>query len=555
MVTGMIISAFLKLESKSYAFLGFLGIGLIAPLFLILGLNLSFFRLVIVICLVVLVVSGRFERFNYNWMNNVKNSWRIEIFILAIAFLGFYFLFREAIGVNGIRLFSLGNADPVNYAIVAKNIVKNGIETIPSMYQANLSAVSTWDWMSAQTILAFISMVMNRLPSDIVFPLYAVMFTLISKTLIQTNKTTNIFIKSLVITSLTTLGLLPYIIGSGFIAQTFSLYTFINILSLVSSFKNKENKEKFIIIILSNILLFNLYLPGFLVSVTLILLYFVANFFNHGNEFFKIAKFELVIVKVIAVIPFTFLLLTPGFNYLITNAVVITNDVSPGWSCSSNSLIGMVFSQFNCFDNRKNLSFTLILIFVLFLIFTKVIKIQFKKIYFLMFLVIPIIIIISFLDIESLTYRIWKSIAYLQLFFVFLISRHLLHNLSKNRQTSLTLRIISIVLFSFISYQNLGNSMLLRNNTYAFSATPEVQRLQSVGKLPFYSEIDIGVGGMEGMLIAAYLPNPRFNFVQDTPYYSGTKKKYKVSLEKLDDMNKSKEKEAIPNTDYFLIFK
>ena len=551
----MVVSAFFNLESKSYAFLGFLGIGLIAPSFLTLGLNLSFFRLAIVISLVALILTNRFERFNFTWVINVKNSWRIEIFILTIAFLGFYFLFREAIGNNGIRLFSLGNADPVNYAIVAKNLVQNGVENIPSMYQANLSAVSKWDWMSAQTILAFISLSLNRLPSDIVFPLYAAMFILISKTLIQTNKSTNIFIKSLVITSLTTLGLLPYIIGSGFIAQTFSLYTFINILSLVSSYRSEENKEKFIIIILSNILLFNLYLPGFLVSATLISLYFVANFLNHGNKYLKIAKFESVIIKVIAVIPFTFLLLVPGFNYLITNAVVITDDLSPGWSCRSNSLIGMVFSQFNCFDNRKNLSLTIILIFVLFLIFARVLSNQFKKIYYLMFLVIPIIITISFLDIESLTYRTWKSIAYLQLFFVFLISRHLLHNLFKGRQMSLTLRIISIVLFSFTSYQNFGDTMLQRNNTYAFSATPEVQRLQYVGKLPSYSEIDIGVGGIEGMLIAAYLPNPRFNFVLDTPYYSGTGKKYKVSLEKLDDMNKSKEKEAIPYTDYFLIFK
>ena len=96
--------------------------------------------------------------------------------------------------------------------------------------------------------------------------------------------------------------------------------------------------------------------------------------------------------------------------------------------------------------------------------------------------------------------------------------------------------------------------MQTRNSTYAFSATPEIQRVQYVGKISSYSEIDIGIGGMEGMLLASYLTTKRYNFVLDTPYYSGSSKKFKISLERLDDMNESKEKEAVPYTDYFLIF-
>jgi hypothetical protein len=132
-VAGTVVKIFSNDFEQDTIFIGFLALILLIPIILKTGLRPTgiFTLFYILISLVVIIPSLR-----YRFIANIEKEKAliVKLFLNFIFFfVGYMLLFQDIIKQTGIKIFSLGNLDPVNYAIIAKHISNYGYDRFPQI--------------------------------------------------------------------------------------------------------------------------------------------------------------------------------------------------------------------------------------------------------------------------------------------------------------------------------------------------------------------------------------------------------------------------------------
>jgi hypothetical protein len=554
-VAGTVVKIFSNDFEQDTIFIGFLALILLIPIILKTGLRPTgiFTLFYILISLVVIIPSLR-----YRFIANIEKEKALIVkhFLNFIFFfVGYMLLFQDIIKQTGIKIFSLGNLDPVNYAIIAKHISNYGYDRFPSLYQRDISSIALIDWASAQSLLGTLSYFVGVVPADLIYSLLAAVFIMIGISLVNSDRFINLNKTKKVVLYILTLiflsrGVFTYIIGNGFLAQILSMYVFAHAIVLMLS--KSKSKSKKVYLTLCFAATFNLYLPSFLLLVVISLI------IQTGGRRGGLKVLDTSSKNFIRIIPyylFAILMLTlflfPGFNFLRTNVTILTDSNSPGWKCSDKSLFDFIFSEFDC-SVKSDGNILIVFLFALSLFFVFMNHTLFLRNKLLAAIsAILMTLILANVHFDFISYRSWKFLSILQIAFIILT----IHGISRTLQNhgaylKITASFLPLI-FIFVSFQNMTTTIKERS-PYFFGADDDTQWLNRAGKLSSINSIDIAVEGTQAMLIAAYINVPKINFVYDTPYYSGSGRKFIFAIQLSDNSSKLSAEEII-NTKYKII--
>lgn len=551
-VVGTIVKIYTNDFEQETIFVGFLALVLLIPIFLKTGLRPSgIFSMIYILILLVVIIPSLRQKF---MVNIEKEKPLIVKFTLNFLFffVGYMLLFQDIIKQAGIKIFSLGNLDPVNYSIIAKHIYNYGYDRFPSLYQRDISSIALIDWASAQSLLGTLSYIAGVVPADLISSLLAAVYIMIGISLVNSNRFSYLnkkikVVLYIVIIIFLSRGVLPYIIGNGFLAQILSMYIFAQAVVLMLS-KNKSKSTK-IYLTLCFAVSFNLYLPSFLLLIV-ILVIVQTGFLREGIRDIKTtaSNIKKIIPYYLFAIPVLTLFLFPGFNFLRTNVTILSDSNSPGWKCNDKTLFDFIFGEFDC-SAKSDGNLVMTSFFALSLFFVLM-----NHIWFLRHKLISAIsaffitLLLANVYFDFISYRHWKFLSFLQIVFI-ILTIHGISQTLRNRGFYLkTATLFLSIIFIVVSFQNITTTIKERS-PYFFGVDDDTQWLDRAGKLSSINSIDIAVEGTQAMLIAAYINVPKLNFVYDTPYYPGSGRKFTFAI-KLSDEGPQVASEETINTMY-----
>ena len=551
-IVGTLVKIYTNDFEQETIFVGFLALVLLIPIFLKTGLRPSgIFSMIYILILLVAIIPSLRQKFK----ENIENEKPLIVkFILNFLFffVGYMLLFQDIIKQAGIKIFSLGNLDPVNYSIIAKHIYNYGYDRFPSLYQRDISSIALIDWASAQSLLGTLSYIAGVGPADLISSLLAAVYIMIGISLVNSNRFSYLnkkikVVLYIVIIIFLSRGVLPYIIGNGFLAQILSMYIFAQAVVLMLS-KNKSKSTK-IYLTLCFAAAFNLYLPSFLLLIVILVIVQISDLRDGIKDLIiTVEKFKTIIPSYLFAISVLTLFLFPGFNFLRTNVSILSDSNSPGWKCTDKTLFDFIFSEFDCSANSDG-NLMMASLFALSLFFVLMNHIWFLRYKLISAIsVIFIALLLTNVYFDFISYRNWKFLSFLQIVFI-ILTIHGISQILSNRSVYLKIATLFLsIIFLVVSFQNIITTIKERS-PYFFVADDDTQWLDRAGKLSSINSIDIAVEGTQAMLIAAYINVPKLNFVYDTPYYPGSGRKFTFAIQ-LSEKSPKASSEEIINTKY-----
>ena len=485
---------------------------------------------------------------------------------------------------------TIGNPDPINYALINRHVMSFGFGDSPHLVNRDLGSWAKWDWTGVHGFFAFFNSALQQYSGSttLLFILTIVIIMQMEvigliRTFIPITTSWLQYLVPLVVIWGFSSQLFWYSVGSGFIAQL--LFMAITPLLIMSSYQvlnntsvDSKEKNSFYTSIISSVILgvsLTIYFPYasmvFFISVIFFAFGSIHQVFLNGFR----SYFEAILIKkrdyVIGFLVFV-IAAWPVLGYVKTGLIVLTTSRPAGWSLPEFSLnqflpiaqLCLPGSDLSvCKYTPSSLIIATFFLVTLISIFglqrrgsRESQRIKYYLSFWILFFVGIGIAIISKYGIAE--YRSWKFLMFIQLllFSIFIPFYFVMGmtQLMKRQQDKASIRnsilVSSILVVVLIPQQRIN---LWDYSVYSFGAEPNTAKLLNEQSLQQGKGLNIDIEGLGAMLVALYVPNQPIAFVKDAAYYPPVESNFRTAITLSSNLTLDTKGKEIPlNSKYVL---
>jgi hypothetical protein len=490
-----------------------------------------------------------------------------RIFDVAIIFTTSVTFYWPAISKWKGEIATIGNPDPVNYALVNRHVMSFGFNDTPHLVNRDLGSWAKWDWTGVHGFFGFFNSSLHQYSGSttLLFVLTIVVITQLEvvgliRTLLPIRLTwLNYLVPLLVVWGFSS-QLYWYSVGSGFIAQL--LFMALTPLLIVVGYqiivpeasKSKSQNSRYGTFIAPLVVGVSLtvYFPyaSMVLALTLLLLFFAA---AHQVTRYGFRKFYLTSLSkkheyLVGFLVFA-VAVWPVIGYIKTGLIVLTTSRAAGWALPDFSINQVLPTAQLCLPGSdllacKSTPSSLILASFIFVISISILgiltpgnresrEVKFYLLSWIFFFVGIAIIIVSKYGIAE--YRSWKFLTFIQLliFSIFIpllcaigVSSFKSRHLQKSSTQKLAL-VLSTLAILLVPQQRLN---LWSYSVYTFGVEQATADLINDQRVQKGTGLDIEIDGVHAMLVALYIPNQPIAFVRDAAYYPPVESSFSNSI-------------------------
>ncbi len=472
-------------------------------------------------------------------------------------------------------IISLGNPDPINYGLIARQIELHGFFSSNDFPNADLGKQGSWDWTATQSFYAFLRSIISLFQFEYVFApiaftvlLSAIGFLGYSRLALyffdDQKFVSRISVYALVgIIQFSQLG--QYVVGNGFYAQLAFVYLFPHlILHLIENVPGANNLSNRLIservrdFLTASLVgfYFCFYAPLGWIAFPFLLLLILKTFITrvkangYRDTFVLFSNYKTYLIGFL----FGFLFLIP---YLRTanSRIVLGASAMPGWPIPNFDLSAIIpFSVFclpgesidNCNGHTNNAEVRYLFLFALFALtfygllsskrVTQVRKSAITKLFFAYSSIVAMYPLAKY-GLEA--YPTWKFLSSMQellmvVFVVPYLTRGIASLLTLKRKSRLKLSLKYLTLFTLFSsllFQANSASELWSRSGYTYTSPHWLTNSKKWEK-PLVNDLGINIelGGFNGMLAALFISVEKRVITRSSGYFSYPSNLYPFTL-------------------------
>ncbi len=584
--SGFLICKVFSIDDKSHSFIGVIFTSILGVYLAFLGPTSNVIYLVpTLISLLLLVRIRRFssenlldyfrsnsQEFGRTILRKNKNTYGTFLLFSIISLV----VFIKELKDFPPGIISLGNADPINYGLVSRNMAEHGFETTNSFMNVDLARQAKFDWTGTMSFLASVYTIGRSFNINTGFYYLLVVTFLVSyfcvgliqvsnRIYVVRGRTGKVF-QLLLVTILISSQLNQYIVGNGFLAQILFTSMLPHGLLLIWDYRenyqnSKQRTQKKISHLMTGLALGTLiliYAPlGLLffgIPLLLIAIVLLQNYKSFSSGFSKagFTNFSSYFLGVaIGLLPLA------GYLQVANSKLLVSGSASmPGWRLENFSLLNVFPGQTLCIPGEgicANTSFSLIdkgLIVLLGILIFKGLSSKssllqpISKTPALVFIAYLFILLMYFLSRYGISgYPTWKFLSFVQIlsFLIFLpilqrgIDGFTYTEVKIKKKIMVQTRKVQISalisILAFYSTLNLVKTSELHGRSGFAYVTPKwITDLQRINTMSYANGLNIELDGYDGMLAAYYLPVELRAITKTSGYYSGIPRVFPLTL-------------------------